>query len=217
MLVACIVACKAEPATQAARASDSAVASVSSSPIAAPNTPRTPTNMRLVVDSQATGANLQANSTEYVVRLSPAMGQVLFDSLPGFIPFAPTTYPAKIHNWVALSDTAAKPLSVVIGDFDADSIPDAAMIGDSRDSLAMVMVISNKKGGAKPRLLLFFRPQAYNPAYAHYDYLSPKKPGRLSPDFVLRADGVEYVVYDKTSSVYYLDNGVLRKFTESEE
>jgi hypothetical protein len=118
---------------------------------------------------------------------------------------------------------AVSPLSVAIGDFDGDSAPDLAMIGSSRDSILVVMLVSGGRrgsggaSGVEPRLFFLVRPFAASISEPQVVYLLTKHPGKISDDFTLKTDGVNVVSFEKTSSIYYLDKGQIRKFEDSED
>jgi hypothetical protein len=189
--------------------------SASSSPATAVTTPVT--GPRIVVDSGARGAKLELSAGAYVLRVPAEMARVLFDTLPGFRPLPRTAYPEAIRRWVDSNDPAASPLSVVVGDFDQDSVPDFAMVGSAKDTGAVVLLLSNARVGGKPRLIFIGRPWSVKIGDAEDLYLSPRHPSKLSNDFVLHADAVSVEIFEKTSSVYYIENGQLREFATSED
>jgi hypothetical protein len=204
------LACKGEQ-TQRAQPPDSTLPGM-------PSRAQAPvTGPRLIVDSAASSATVEIQAGEYIVRLPAAMARTLFDSLPGFAPLPRAAYPEGIKKWVESSDTLAVPLSVVAGDFDGDSVSDVAMIGGSRDTLAVTMLLSNASSPGKPRLLFLGQRWAAKFTDPQDLYLGLLRPSRISDEFVLRTDAVRVEVFEKTGSVYYLEGGKLRDFSTSEE
>lgn len=207
-----------------AKASTQVSAAIDTSPLA-PRSGRSATIVNgpsLVVDSSIRSPRLETMSSELVVRIPRQMAKLLFDSLPGFRPFARGDYLERVKTAMD-SAGAISPLSTAIGDFDGDSAPDLAMIGSSRDSISIVMLVSGGKrgsggaSGVEPRLFLLIRPFASSIHEPQVSYLLTKHPGKVSGDFTLKSDGVNVVSFEKASSIYYLDNGKLRQFEDSED
>jgi len=176
----------------------------------------------LVVDSLVRSPTLDSIGSDLVVRVPRQMARLLFDSLPGFRPFARSAYLERVRT-VMDSGGVVSPLSVAIGDFDGDSVPDLAMIGSSRDSTAIVMLVSDGRrgsgGGSVPERKLFFlvRPFPTSMSGPQVVYLLTQHSGKVSDDFTLNSDGVMVVSFEKTSSIYYLDKGQLKEFSDSED
>jgi hypothetical protein len=172
---------------------------------------------KLIVDSDARAPTLEITTGDYTVRLPPDAAKVLFDSLPGFAPISRASYAAGVKTEVSRNDRDALPLSVTLGDFDGDSVPDIAMIGFARDSVAAVVVLSSGGARAIPKLVFIAHPRSASVSLPQYTYLSPQGPAKISDEFSLRTDGVRLVVFDKTSGLYYFENGQLREFRDSED
>jgi hypothetical protein len=176
---------------------------------------------RLVVDTAVTDARLDITGNEYVLRISLAMAQALQDSLPEFRPVPRSEFHKSVLSWVATSDTLSRPLSVVVGDFDADGQQDAAMMGVSGDTSATVMVLA-RSGGTGSRILYIHRPLRSVRTWPAETYLRFVRRGPLKVEgemtilIPLRGDAVEVVGFEKGSVLYYLDGGVLHEVITSD-
>jgi hypothetical protein len=170
----------------------------------------------------------------YVLHLPVKMAQVLYDSLPGFSPFERSAYKKDLVEWVDKSASQqrqrdgrasdpASALSVVVGDFNGDSRRDVAMRGGSRDSSATVFLLA-PSDGRPPRLIFIGRPQQIFPSEREWVYLRPVHPGTHtgfeeaegSAPLNLRTDAVEVVAFEKASTIVFLENGTLQRFSTSD-
>lgn len=176
---------------------------------------------RLVVDSAMRDARLDIVGNEYVLRISRAMAQTLQDSLPDFRPVPRSEFHKSVVSWVGTSDTLSRPLSVVVGDFDADGQQDVAMMGVSRDTSATVMILA-RSDGTGSRILYIHRPLRSVRTWPAETYLRFVRRGPLKVEgemtivIPLRGDAVEVVGFEKGSVLYYLDGGVLHEVITSD-
>jgi hypothetical protein len=178
---------------------------------------------RLLVDSAVAEARLEIIANEYVLRISPSMARALEDSLPDFKPIPRSEFHKSVLSWVAEHDSLARPLSVVIGDFDGDGRRDVAMMGVSRDTSATVMVFARSDSVHGNQILYIHRPLRSVRTWPAETFLRLVRRGPLTVEgedkpFVipLRADAVEVVGYEKGSVLYYLEGGVLRQIITSD-
>ena len=161
----------------------------------------------IVIDSTGIQARLEQVSRHLIVHLSSQMARVIYDSLPGFTPLPQSTYGVPRPNE---SDAA---YSVVVGDFDGDSLQDVAMLGTSRNSPVLFMLLA--KADSAGRTIFLIEPASPPDSRAYR--LAFVGPQRLqSPDnkdyFVdLRTDAI-HLQSESVSTVCYLDHGTLRWF-----
>jgi hypothetical protein len=166
----------------------------------------------LTSDSTAPSPWIQSESGRAVVHVPPEMLTVLYDTLPGFVPFPPWAYNAQVLVGWRDETPPAAPLSVAVGDFDGDGRADLAMIGNFRDSTARILLVSNRQTGTGPRLV-FLGPRW--PAVRMGDndtYLRRADRSVLQRD----ADGVEEITEGKGAVIFYLDHGTLRMVQTSD-
>jgi hypothetical protein len=174
--------------------------------------------VQLVVDSAARDPRIEISGSDYVIRLPEQIAATLFDSLPQFNPLPRSAYDTTLVKWVDANDSAAAPLSVVIGDFDGNGRKDIALIGVSRDSVAKFMLLAASSGNRGPRLIHLVPQQLATPQYPESLYFSPLYPSRLSNGFDLRTDGIKFEAFEKGETLYYLDReGRLQHLDMSED
>lgn len=172
-----------------------------------PLTARLLSGPSIVIDSTAIQARLEQASGHLIVHLSSQMARVMYDSLPRFTPLPQSTYGTPRPNE---SDSA---YSVVVGDFDGDSLQDVAMLGTSRNSPVLFMLLA--KADSAGRTIFLIEPASPPDSRAYR--LAFVGPQRLqSPDnkdyFVdLRTDAI-HLQSESVSAVCYLDHGTLRWF-----
>jgi hypothetical protein len=166
----------------------------------------------LVVDSAAREPSIAIRGTEYVLSLPSEMARVLYDSLPGFTPLLQSTYPGDVVN------THNSPLSVVVGDFNGDSVRDVAMIGDSENTPAFIFVLAKSDSVPAPRVVSILRPVPNVPTDLRSYYIQSVAPQRItypgSPESILdlKTDAI-HAVSENVSTIYYLDHGAVRTFS----
>lgn len=161
----------------------------------------------IVIDSTAKQARLDRASGELIVRLSPRMARAMYDSFPGFLPLPQSTYGASGSGE---SDSA---YSVVVGDFDGDSLHDVALLGTSRNAPVLFMLLAKADSAGRTIYLIEPASPPDSPAY-RLGFVAPQR--LQSPDnkdyFVdLRTDAI-HLQSESVSSVCYLDHGTLRWF-----
>jgi hypothetical protein len=223
---------KSERLSQEKSPPDSARVAVSSTQ-QTPVPSATITGPRLLVDSLLSEPVLERGNKMYVLRLPVLMAKVLYDSLPGFSPFERSAYKKDLVEWVDRSSSedrsdvgASDPalaLSVVVGDFNGDSRRDVAMRGASRDSSATVFLLA-PSNGRSPSLIFIGRPQQLFPSEREWVYLKPVHPGTHkgfeeaegTAPLNLRTDAVEVVAFEKASTIVFLENGKLQRFSTSD-
>lgn len=208
---------------------DSVVATrVAPPPIAGP---------RLVIDSAAMHPFLAMDAGELRLHLPTEMAKVLMDSLPAFALVERSAYDTSLVRWADERVTGArKPglstadslglyaLSAAVGDFDGDSTADVAMRGISRDSSAIVFILSRSQARREPQLIFIERPSPVSHTERQWVFLTRAAAGpiRVVDDadtslvFQLHTDGVEVVYFEKGAQVFYLDHGVLRSVITSD-
>lgn len=176
---------------------------------------------RLTTDSLASEARLEIRAGEYVVHLPTPMARILNDSFPGFAPISRTAYDKE---FLAAIESKSEPrlLSIVLGDFNGDSKQDVAMLGHSENRELTVMVLAATAGQGQSRLFVVSRGGDAAKGEPGY-YLNLVRPQRIranaeleSDELVLRTDAVQVVVPEKASSIFFLDNGVIREYTTSD-
>lgn len=166
----------------------------------------------LVIDSSAREPNVAIQGTGYVLFLPSEMARALYDSLPGFTPLLQSTYSADVLS------KHKSPLSVVVGDFNGDSIRDVAMIGDSENTPAFIVILGKSDSIAEPRVISILRPVPNTPTDLRSYYIQYVAPQRIaypgSPETVLdlRNDAI-HAVSESVSTIYYLDHGKVRTFS----
>jgi hypothetical protein len=165
------------------------------------------TGPSIVIDSAVGEARLDRTSGQLMVHLSPQMGRALYDTLPGFAPLAQSTYGALRPSE---SESA---YSVVVGDFDGDSLQDIVMLGTSRSSPVLFMLLANPDSSGRT---IFLIEPATPPESGAYRLGLVSRQRLQSPDnkdyFVdLHADAV-HLQSESVSAVCYLDHGTLRWF-----
>ena len=177
---------------------------------------------QLLVDSAMSEARLEVSGGEYILRISPSMARALQDSLPDFRPIPRSDFHKSVLSYVATQDSLARPLSVVVGDFDGNGRQDAAMMGTSRDTSATVMVLAGSDRNSSSYLRYIHRPLQSVRTWPAETYLrfvrrGPLKVvGEMTIVIPLRGEAVEVVGFEKGSVLYYLDGSVLREVITSD-
>ena len=161
----------------------------------------------ILVDSTMKQARLDRGSGQLIVRLSSQMARAMYDSFPDFMPVPQSTYGEPRPNE---SDSAN---SVVIGDFDGDALQDVAMVGTSRNSAVLFMLLAKPDSAGRTIFLIEPASPPDSPAY-RLGFVGPQR--LQSPDnkdyFVdLRTDAI-HLQSETVSAVCYLDHGSLRWF-----
>lgn len=161
----------------------------------------------IVVDSTAKQARLERGSGQLIVHLSSQMAAAMYDSLPAFTPLPQSTYGIPRPGE---TDSA---YSVVVGDFDGDSLEDVAILGTSRNSPVLFMLLA-KADSAGRRIFLIEPASPPDPGAYRLGFVGPQR--LQSPDnkdyFVdLRTDAI-HLQSESVSAVCYLDHGTLRWF-----
>ena len=173
---------------------------------------RPPTGPLIVVDSSAREPSVELRGTEYILSLPSGMARVLYDSLPRFTPLLQSTYPGDIVR------NRNSPLSVVVGDFNGDSVRDVAMIGDSDNTPAFIFLLAKSDSIAEPRVVSILRPVPNSPTDLRSYYIQSVAPQRIaypgSPQTILdlKTDAI-HALSENVSTIYYLDHAKVRTFS----
>ena len=168
------------------------------------------------VDSSSSEPRIEFPNNRYVLRLPAAAAKVLFDSMPDFSPLQLKSYPSTATPPFTYLHADAELPSVVVGDFNGDAKLDVALEGRSKQTSATIMLLSNSSSTATPLFILLTRNAAA--ASASSGYLGLLHPQEIKDPYAenvaatLRFDGVQRVVPYRSSTVYYLENGVLRQY-----
>lgn len=195
------------------------------------------TGPRLVEDSSNSEPKLELRDNEFVIHIPAAMARVLAGSLPGFTPVQRSAFDKRLVRWVAdrrnreppsiLADSDAvfaSALSVVVGDFNGDGRRDVAMDGVAGDSTARVFLLAAADSKASPQLIYLYPPQKFQDYGPSINYMTLVRPGKIggfdpvegSEPLDLRTDAVEVIVFEKASEVYFLERGIVKRFTTSD-
>ena len=168
------------------------------------------------VDSSTLAPRIEFANNTYVLKLPVSAAKVLFDSFPNFSPsqlkaFGNTGTPpfTYLHANVELP-------SVLIGDFNGDSKLDVALEGRSKQTSAAMMLLSTSPSTPTPQLVVMTRNDtATSDSSGYLGLLHPqeiKDPYEQTVAAILRFDGVQRVVKYQSSTVYYLENGILKQY-----
>jgi len=166
----------------------------------------------LLVDSSAREPSIGIRGTEYVLSLPSEMARVLYDSLPGFTLLPQYNYPVDVVS------THDSPLSIVVGDFNGDSVRDVAMIGESEHTPSFIFLLAKSDSIAEPRVVSILRPVPNVPTDLRSYYIQSVAPQRIaypgSPESILdlKTDAI-HAVSENVSTIYYLDHGAVRTFS----
>lgn len=155
---------------------------------------------------------------EYEVFLSSGMKTALEKYAPGFqIWKAPDFHPMLRGMYVYKSSRpdraflAGQALSAVIGDFNGDGLPDAALMGRTKTDEALLVVLS--KGVRYEVVEIYKYPyKGGEAAGARESFLENIAPRKFKPNVEdkplnLKHDGFIHGVFEKASSLYYYSNG----------
>jgi hypothetical protein len=184
------------------------------SPAAISQRPAGPVSV--VADSSARSARLEDKLGNAIVYLPARMARLLSGSLPGFAPYSTSAYDPEIINLVAKRDSTASLPSVVVGDFDGDGQSDVAMIGISRDSMAVVMLLTNASGARGPMLLFMNRPRPSGGSGKSGVVLRIADRQLISKELNPHREAVEEEAVGQGAVVFYVDRGVLRQLQTSD-
>jgi hypothetical protein len=208
-------------------------------PVAEPAaaSPQPLSGLRLTSDSDAKEPFFSVSARELLLHLSPNMVRELNDSLPGFAPVQRSAYEPSL---VQLADERASDsreigqtvndslgyyaLSAAIGDFDGDSTPDVAILGNFRDSTAAVFVLAPSRIRQRPEIIFIGRTQPTDHLNRESTYLNLVRAGPVrgfdeddkSPPFQLKTDGVEFTYFGKGAEVFFLKDGVVQSLITSD-
>ena len=166
----------------------------------------------LIVDSSAREPSVEIRGTDYVLHLPSEMARVLYDSLPGFTLLPQSNYPVDVVS------THDSPLSIVVGDFNGDSVRDVAMIGESEHTPSFIFLLGKSDRIAEPRVVSILRPVPNSPTDLRSYYIQSVVPQRIaypgSPETILdlKTDAI-HAVSENVSTIYYLDHGQVRTFS----
>jgi len=116
---------------------------------------------------------------------------------------------------------------VVVGEFNGDGKKDVVMEGVGRDSSAAFFLLSGADSKSTPQLVYMYRPQKAQKVQfpePSINYMALVRPGKVrgfeevegSEPLNLRTDAVERSIFEKASEVYFLDHGVVQRFTTSD-
>lgn len=234
-----VTACAKPDRGTTTRAQDSAkaveTADTSSTASAIPLNTRGP---RLVVDSSGSSPHLELRNEEFVLHLPAAMARVLTDNLPGFTPTQRSAIDTALVSWVDHRIDRAIPtigepdsdlvfasaMSVAVGDFNGDGRPDVAMEGTAGDSVAAFFLLASPDSGSIPQLIYMYPTQKAWNFEPSINYMTLVRPGKLhgfeeveGPEpLTLRTDAIEWAAFGKASEIYFLEGGVLKRFTTSD-
>jgi len=189
---------------------DSAITSTVTVPPSAVSLPPTGP-VSVVADSSTRSARFEVESGNAIVHLPLRMAELLSDSLPGFAPYSTAAYDSETIKWAARRDSAPTVPSVAIGDFDGDGLPDVALIGISRDSVAAVMILTNSTNTRGPFLFFINRPRPTVASRKSDVILRIADKQLVSKELNLHRDAVEEVAVGRGAVVFYVDGGVLRQ------
>lgn len=190
------------------------VAPVTADSARAPSAPKEVqrTGPLLVVDSSAREPSVAIRGTGYVLYLPSEMARVLYDSLPGFTLLPQSNYPVDVVS------THDSPLSIVVGDFNGDSVRDVAMIGESEHTPSFIFLLGKSDSVPEPRVVSILRPVPNVPTDLRSYYIQSVAPQRISypgsPETILdlKTDAI-HAVSENVSTIYYLDHGQVRAFS----
>jgi hypothetical protein len=153
------------------------------------------------------------------LRLPSAMAVALVAVDSTFQPYREVDYLPLIRE--GYRPKPDETLYAVIGDFYGEGVPDLVVDGQGRDSSYLVALVS-RRGGYQAHVL--HRAERRDPQAIRYDeehglwvYLSRQAPGRIESSFEvrpldLRTDAVQVNYFEKSSVVYYWDEGDFKEY-----
>jgi hypothetical protein len=168
------------------------------------------------VDSSISEPRLEVSNNTYVLRLPAAMAKVLLDSLPNFSPLQLTRYPQGVTPPFTYLHADVELPSIVLGDFNSDSKLDVALEGRSSQGSATAMLLSKSQSNPAPQLVFLNKDDsARADSVGYLGLLHPqeiKDPYTSEVALALHSDAVQRELPYQSSTVYYLEGGILKKF-----
>jgi len=164
---------------------------------------------------------------EYQVLLSSGMKTALEKHVPGFElwkardfnPMLRALYDYKSYHRDR-DFLAYQTLSAVVGDFNGDGLPDAALMGHTKTDEVFLVVLS--KGIGYEVVEIYKYPykggEKMGAREAYLEYAAPQKlkPNVEKNSLNLKHDGIIHAGFEKGSSLYYFSNGKFLEYTLSD-
>jgi hypothetical protein len=191
----------------------------------------------MTADSAVAEPFFSVNAGELVLHIPANMAAVINDSLPSFTLVQRAAYDSSMirdmkdegNNIREIGETVNDSLgryawSAAIGDFDADSTSDVAIMGNSRDSTATLFVLGQSRSRPRPQIVFIKRPRPADHLNPEWQYLRTVHPGPVrvfdedgkTPPFDLKTDAVQVVYYGKGAEVFFLEHGVIQTILTSD-